>query len=157
MLNTFTSLLLAGLIAVFASSCATTQPGSIAYYKRFAGTYAVDTRGRHYSSKDFGDSPPPWLSDVVHGVGPAYPYAERAARHQGKGFFRVFLDVRTGTVATVEVAKSTGFNELDNSAVAALKQWRWQPNKWREIDIPITFKLDRNRDIPSGAVRLPSQ
>ena len=157
MLSTFTSLILGGLFAVFASSCATTQPGSIAYYKRFAGTSAVDVRGRHYSSEDFGDTPPPWLSDVVRGVGPSYPYGERAARHQGKGFFRVLLDVETGTVDTVQVAKSTGYKALDDSAVAALQQWRWQRNKWKEIDTPITFKLDWNRNVPPGAVRLPTQ
>lgn len=151
-----TALLLNGLITVFVSSCAVSEPSSIAYYQRFAGTYATDAKGLRYSSNDFRDRRPPWLGDLVHGVAPSYPYGERASRHQGKGFFRLTLDLKTGFVETVETTKSTGFKALDESVVAAFRKWRWQPNKWREIEIPVTFELKNNPALPSGAARLPA-
>jgi hypothetical protein len=39
----------------------------------------------------------------------------------------------------VTVVRSTGFAELDTSAVAALRQWRWKPGKWKEIEMAVEF------------------
>ena len=70
-------------------------------------------------------------------IAPDYPYSERTQRHTGKGFFRLELDLKSGAVIQATVARSTGFEALDNSAIAALRQW--QPNRWREVEIPVTF------------------
>src|SRR4051812_4767626 len=82
-----------------------------AYYQRFAGTYAVDARGVRHSSKDYKGSPP-WLADLIAGVAPDYSYWDRAAHRQGRGFFLLIVDLRTGTVESIRVAQSTGFKSL---------------------------------------------
>jgi TonB family protein len=122
------------------------------------GTSAVDAKGIRHS--DSGHGHPgrlaPWMQDRVHAVGPFYPLTERAARHEGRGEFRLRLDLNTGLVVKVTVAKSTGFPILDRCAVMALRQWRWKPGRWREIDLPVTFVVQRAPvRLEPGAVRLP--
>jgi TonB family protein len=72
--------------------------------------------------------------DRIWSIAPDYPYSERARRHSGSGYFQVTLDTKTGAVTKVAVRNSTGFPTLDNCAVAALRQWRWKPGKWREVE-----------------------
>jgi TonB family protein len=44
----------------------------------------------------------------------------------GSGHFLMKVDVKTGLVTSVTVVKSTGHRELDDSAIEALRQWRFQ-------------------------------
>jgi len=105
---------------------------------------AVDARGvRHRGSEYAGRLP--WMNDVLTTVTPEYAYSERAQRHMGSGLFRLTLDLKTGTVKQVSVVKSTGAPALDDSAVDALRRWRWKPGRWQEIDMPITFSPSRTK------------
>ena len=59
-------------------------------------------------------------------------------------------------VRSPSVIKSTGYQILDNAALAAFRNWRWKPGKWKQVDVPITFKLEQGQhQIPPGAVPLP--
>ena len=53
--------------------------------------------------------------------------------------FQLKLNLKTGYVTNVTVVRSAGFAELDTSAVAALRQWRWKPGKWKEIEMAVAF------------------
>jgi TonB family protein len=57
----------------------------------------------------------------------------------GRGLLVLYLDKATGSVALVEVAKSTGHNILDDSAVDAFKKRRFAPDNYTKVKIPITF------------------
>ncbi len=57
---------------------------------------------------------------------------------EGKGWFRLTLN-NTGRVLRVAVLKSTGHRELDASAVAALKQWRFKPVPENYVVMPVEF------------------
>ena len=58
---------------------------------------------------------------------PKYPL-EALQRHvTGTGIFVLRVQIRTGRVKEVEVARSTGHAILDTAAVDALKQWRFKP------------------------------
>ena len=81
------------------------------------------------------------MDDRVKAIAPTYPYRNRQLHHEGKGWFQLTLDLRTGYVSKVAVVKSTGFKALDESAVAAFLQWRWKPGKWKEIDIQVAFTI----------------
>ena len=59
------------------------------------------------------------MDDRVKAIAPTYPYRNRQLHHEGKGWFQLTLDLRTGYVSKVAVVKSTGFKALDESAVAA--------------------------------------
>ena len=57
---------------------------------------------------------------------------------EGKGLFLLHLDQKTGRVLSVDVAKSTGFAVLDQSAIAAFRQWRFRPGP-KSVRIPLEF------------------
>jgi TonB family protein len=58
---------------------------------------------------------------------PEYPAAARQKRLSGRGFFRLYVQVRTGVVARVEMASSTGSPILDRFAVDTFMRWRFKP------------------------------
>ena len=133
---------------------AQSAPGRASFHPYSHRGSAVDLKGvRHQGSEYSGN--PPWLNDRVRSIAPEYPYDERLYRHQGRGIIRLTLDVRTGLVTKATVLKSTGFVALDNSAVAAFKQWTWKPGKWKEIDLGVNFSLgDTVPPLERGAVPL---
>jgi TonB family protein len=60
---------------------------------------------------------------------------------EGRGVFT--LAVRPdGTVASVEITKTTGHRELDQSTVAAFQNWRFQPGTVTHVKIPIAYTLE---------------
>jgi TonB family protein len=99
---------------------------------------------RHHPS-DYGDKRAPWIADRVKFVHPDYPTEYRARHAEGTGLFRIALDVNTGAVTNVTVVKSTGFSGLDDSAVRAIRLWRWRGGRWKEIEMPVTFTIGRRQ------------
>ena len=60
-----------------------------------------------------------------------------------------------GTVASVDVVRSTGHQMLDQAAITAFRQWRFEPgDKLKLVNIPMTFWMDGSaaRCRMSGAV-----
>lgn len=71
---------------------------------------------------------------------PQYPFAARARHVTGAGIFA--CNIRAdGTVASVEVLKSTGHEVLDDAAVAALHRWKFKPGELHVIKIPLAFTI----------------
>jgi TonB family protein len=74
---------------------------------------------------------------------PSYPRSERRLRHTGKVLLygRIADD---GRVSDVRVLQSSGYSELDQCAVAALKLWRAH-RKYAGVKfkVPIEFKVGR--------------
>jgi TonB family protein len=149
-------LLLFALLAITA-----TQPRLLAQSQAFLsteeGTTAIDAKGvRHSGPPRQPGRLAPWLLDRVKAVAPDYPYSDRAQHHTGTGRFRLQLDLKTGAVTRIIITNSTGFRTLDNCALVALRQWRWKPGRWKEIEMPVTFRLERGPpQLPPGSVRLP--
>src|SRR5438128_7004760 len=105
---------------------------------------AVDAQGIRHRGSDY-TGPAPWMNDAVKTVTPDYPYDYRARHIGGSGLFRATLNVNTGSVIDVAVLKSTGVSMLDSCAIKALRQWRWKAGRWKEIDMPLTFAISRNK------------
>ena len=125
-------------------------------YLESGSTSAVDLKGKRYNGSNYPGRLPPWMLDRTKSVAPDYPYRERALHHSGSGDFRLIVDTRTGAVTQVIVLRSTGFAGLDNCAIAALRQWRWRPGKWKVIDTPVIFRVSSAEPhLPPGSVRLP--
>ena len=119
-------------------------------------TAAIDSKGVLHRGAEYGTNPIPWLADRTKSVAAAYPYMERMRHHTGSGVFRVFVDLKTGSVTKVAAIKSTGFKRLDDSAVASLRQWRWKPGTWQQIDMPVTFTIAvPPKRAPAGVERIP--
>jgi TonB family protein len=147
---------LSWLILLGSSSLVLAQARSA--YLSSAGSSAVDIKGKRYRSETYPGRQPPWMVDLVKSLAPDYPYSERAGHHAGRGSYRLLLDPKTGAVTQVIVQRSTGFATLDTCAIAAFRQWRWRPGKWKEIDLPTTFRLSYSEPyLPPGSVPLPRQ
>ena len=99
---------------------------------------------------DLGMKKTPW--GVLHSfdrmraaktVPPEYPFDERRAGITG-GVALAVLVSEEGLVADVQVLKSGGNRHFDNSAMKAVRQWKYQPLDPRERFVtiqPITFEL----------------
>jgi TonB family protein len=118
-------------------------------------SFAVDAKGMRHRGIDY-NATPPWISDAIKTSAPEYPFQERLKHDQGSGIVRLTLDLKSGSVAQATVIKSTGFTTLDRCAIAAFRQWKWKPGKWKEIDMPVTFEMaNPNGPWPRGSLPLP--
>jgi TonB family protein len=92
---------------------------------------------------------------AIYAPRPNYPLYARQYHWTGEGPFvcRIRPD---GTVASVDVLRSTGHEMLDRAAIKALRQWRFQPGDMNAIKIPINFSMSGKgspvRHRMSGAV-----
>lgn len=69
-------------------------------------------------------APPRILSKVE----PSYPTAARQAEQQGTAILSVHI-LENGRSGIITIIQSSGYDLLDNAAIAAVKQWRFSPAK----------------------------
>lgn len=62
----------------------------------------------------------------VHTNGGPYPTSARREKHEGTVVVRVEV-LTDGHVGRVELARSSGFDDLDQAAVKAARDWRFEP------------------------------
>jgi protein TonB len=85
---------------------------------------------------------------IVRKFDPPYPPAEIRAEHEGVVRLKILVDER-GRASDVQVAKSSGYPRLDDSAVRTVRRWQFTPAtrdarpvaKWTELNV--VFRLDR--------------
>lgn len=79
---------------------------------------------------------------------PAYPRVSRRRGEQGTVILAILI-LADGSVDEVRIKSSSGYSRLDQSAIQAVKQWRYEPARRgdRAIDFwyeqPIVFSLRR--------------
>ena len=106
-----------------------------------------------------GNSQTPNATNVKHyaiyAPRPNYPLYARQYHWTGEGLFMCHIRP-DGTVASVDVLRSTGHEMLDRAAIKALRQWRFQTGDMNAIKIPINFSMSGKgspvRHRMSGAV-----
>lgn len=81
---------------------------------------------------------------------PEPPYPASARRSKQEGVVRVRATVSAaGRVTAAQVIRSSGFPALDSAALAAVRQWRFEPARSHgvavasEIEAPLRFQLPR--------------
>jgi TonB family protein len=114
-----------------------TPPG---YEWRYV-TRAVDAHRKAHFAIDYAQRHSPWTDDLIHRVMPDYPFEDRYAHHVGKGLYRLSLDLHTGAVTNISIVRSAGFKTLDEAAMEALRKWKFRPEKWLEVDMPVEFTM----------------
>lgn len=79
---------------------------------------------------------------------PPPPYPEQARRLMEEGLVRLAVEVDArGKVASVSVAQSSGFQDLDEAALNTVKGWEFKPARLAgigvstSVNIPVLFKL----------------
>ena len=78
---------------------------------------------------------------VAYAPRPVYPYEARRQRVTGSGVALLTVDQTLGTVTDVLMAQSCGNAILDNSALDALRRWRFKPGSVTKVQVPITYTL----------------
>jgi protein TonB len=77
---------------------------------------------------------------------PPYPAAARRRRQEGLVLLRVGVDA-AGYPVRVELKQSSGFAQLDEAALTAVRSWEFKPARIgsktvdAEIEVPVRFKL----------------
>lgn len=86
-------------------------------------------------------------ADYLQNARPAYPALSKRLGEQGKVLVRVLIGV-DGTARQAEVQKSSGFDRLDQAALATVQRWRYVPGKRGGVaeamwfTVPIVFVLE---------------
>ncbi|TWH47344.1 energy transducer TonB [Sporomusa sp. KB1] len=86
---------------------------------------------------------------ILSKVDPAYPSAARKAGLEGTVLLRIQI-LATGQPGDITIARSSGYNMLDEAAIAAVAKWRFVPAKDRSngrtvaciTSLPVLFRLN---------------
>lgn len=87
-------------------------------------------------------------ADYLRNPPPAYPPISRRLGEQGKVLVRVFIGP-DGAAQRGEVRQSSGYERLDQTALAAVLKWRYVPGKRNGVpegmwfNVPINFILEQ--------------
>ena len=79
---------------------------------------------------------------------PLYPLEALRAGYEGKVVLRVKIDA-TGRADKIAVEKSSGLTSFDNSAIEAVRDWKFSPAKRggtavaHEVLVPVRFRINR--------------
>ncbi|OHC63906.1 MAG: hypothetical protein A3H93_08035 [Rhodocyclales bacterium RIFCSPLOWO2_02_FULL_63_24] len=91
-------------------------------------------------------TPPRFDTDYLYNPKPDYPAISRRLGEQGRVLLRVHV-ASDGTAADVQVQVSSGSPRLDQSALDAVRRWRFVPAKLGKepiaawVQVPIAFTL----------------
>ena len=91
-------------------------------------------------------TPPNFNADYLDNPAPAYPALSRRMGEQGRVLLRVYVDV-DGAPSKLEVRSSSGSERLDQSALDAVRRWKFAPAKQGDkavaawVVVPISFNL----------------
>jgi periplasmic protein TonB len=91
--------------------------------------------------------PPREDADNLNNPRPAYPHLSRRLREQGAVVLEVLI-LANGKVGEVRIKESSGFKRLDDTAIKAVKNWKYLPARRGGIAIdywylqPLEFSLN---------------
>lgn len=86
-------------------------------------------------------------ADYLNNPRPPYPPMSKRLREQGKVVVRTLIGV-DGTAQQAEIKQSSGFDRLDQAALATALRWRYVPGKRAGVaetmwfNLPFTFLLE---------------
>jgi protein TonB len=93
-------------------------------------------------------TPPNFVAAYLDNPAPEYPRLSRRLKESGTVLLRVRVSPE-GRSAQVDLNKSSGYDRLDQSAIDAVRKWRFVPAKQGEqavaawVIVPINFQLDQ--------------
>ena len=90
--------------------------------------------------------PPNFNANYLDNPAPSYPALSRRMAEEGRVMLRVFVEV-DGLPLKLEVRTSSGYERLDQSALDAVRRWKFIPAKQGDkavaawVVVPILFNL----------------
>jgi len=91
---------------------------------------------------------------AVYAPKPKYPLFALMRHEEGAGIFVFRVEINSGRVKKVIVARSTGHKDLDAAALKAFKEWKFQPGAVASIK-QIFPKSEDPLASEDGLVKLP--
>jgi protein TonB len=91
--------------------------------------------------------PPSTDADYLRNPKPVYPPISKRLGEQGSVVLRVLIGA-DGAAQRAEIHKSSGFDRLDQAALATVLKWRYVPGKRAGVaeamwfDVPVSFILE---------------
>jgi TonB family protein len=79
--------------------------------------------------------------DTLSAPNPEYPMKAKNLGDQGQGIYRLIVNKQTGIANEVKILKSTGYRELDASAVMTFFKWKFKPGIVDHRDVLVIFHL----------------
>lgn len=92
-------------------------------------------------------TPPQMDANPLNNPAPAYPVLSRRMKEQGVVLLEILI-LADGSVGEIRIKESSGFKRLDETAVKAVKRWRYTPAKRGSTAIeywylqPVEFSLN---------------
>jgi protein TonB len=86
-------------------------------------------------------------ADYLNNPAPAYPAISKRLGEQGKVMVRAYIDAN-GAPGQAQIARSSGYERLDQAALQAVLKWRFVPGRRNGVaeamwlNLPIQFSLD---------------
>ena len=77
---------------------------------------------------------------------PIYPAEAYRLQQQGEVVLRARIG-KSGSVLSLKVKDSSGYDALDQSALRTVRKWRFEPARWNgipvelTIDVPVRFRI----------------
>lgn len=96
----------------------------------------------------------PHLENAIYSPLPTYAYEARKMHLSGSGLYLIRVDIKTGKVKRVTVAKTAGHKFLDQQVIYAVERWRFQAGALRPIRELLPTINDPHRDTDS-ILKLP--
>ena len=93
-------------------------------------------------------TPPRFDAAYLDNPAPSYPALARRTREEGRVLLRVLVSA-DGRAQTVDLARSSGSERLDDAAIEAVRRWRFVParrgdeNIAAHVHVPVVFSLRR--------------
>lgn len=82
-------------------------------------------------------------ADYLHNPKPEYPPLSKRKGEQGKVVVKVLIGV-DGMAQAAEIRQSSGFERLDQAALATAQRWRYAPGKRGGVPEPMWFNVPIN-------------
>jgi TonB family protein len=79
--------------------------------------------------------------DSVFAPDPEYPIKSQHLGHDGQGIYRLMINEKTGVADEVKVLRTTGYRDLDATAVMTLFKWKFRPGAVKQRDVLVVFHL----------------
>ncbi len=86
--------------------------------------------------------------DYLSNPAPAYPAESRRLGQEGLVILSVDVN-REGSAVRIDIKQSTGYPNLDNAAIKAVRRWKFSPAKIGQlavdskVEVPIRFQLEK--------------
>jgi TonB family protein len=80
------------------------------------------------------------LEPVLYAPHFEYPLAARKQHLEGSGLFEIHINP-DGSVASIGILRTTGYNVLDAAAIAGFRQWRFRPHTLPTVRMPVQYRM----------------